>query len=138
MIQTLTKNWWLLGLCGVLDAIISGIFLIMFNAGPDATPMAGWYTEVMLLSRLSVAAGVCSIAAGIWKSKGMSWLLVLNGLALSAFGLIPLFLKGQSLSFNLFGLLIVVMAISFGLLALAVARIMRHQHHGAGTNGFLV
>jgi hypothetical protein len=130
MIQTLTKNWWLLGLCGVLDAIISVIYLIMYDAGPDATPFGGWNSEVVLLCRLSVAAGVCSIGAGIWKStKGMSWLMVLNGLALSAYGLIPLLLKGPH-GFRPFGLLIVAMAMSFGLLALAVARSMRHQHHG--------
>jgi uncharacterized membrane protein HdeD (DUF308 family) len=29
LIQTLAKNWWLLALCGVLDAIISVIYLIM-------------------------------------------------------------------------------------------------------------
>ena|SRR5437870_4070748 len=76
MIQTLTKNWWLLGLCGVLDAIISVIYLIMYDAGPDATPFGGWNAEVVLLCRLSAAAGVCSIAAGIWKSnKGISWLV---------------------------------------------------------------
>lgn len=32
MIQTLMKNWWLLAVCGVLDAIISVIYLIMYDA----------------------------------------------------------------------------------------------------------
>jgi hypothetical protein len=127
MIQTLTKNWWLLGLCGVLDAIISVIYLVMYDAGP---PFGGWNAEVVLLCRLSLAAGVCSIAAGIWKSRnGISWLVVLNGLALSAYGLIPLLFTGP-LGFRLFGLLIVAMAMSFGFLALAVARTTRHQHRG--------
>jgi hypothetical protein len=131
MIQTLTTNWWLLGLCGVVDAIISVIHLMMYDAGPDAMPLGGWYATVVLLCRLSVAAGVCSIAAGIWRSsKGISWLLVLNGLAFSAYGLIPLLFKGP-LSFRLFALLIVVMAMSFGVLALTVARTMRHHSHGA-------
>ena len=91
MIQTLTKNWWLLGLCGVIDAIISVIHFMIYDAGPDATPIGGWYATVVLLSRLSVAAGVCAIATSIWRSsKGIAWLLVLNGLAFSAYGLIPL------------------------------------------------
>jgi hypothetical protein len=131
MIQTLTRNWWLLGLCGVLEAIISIIHLIMYDAGPDEMPFRGQYAEILLLSRLSLGAGVCAIAAGIWRSaSGMSWLLAMNGLALSAYGLIPLLVKGP-LGFRLFALLIVVMAISFGILALAVARTMRRQHHDA-------
>jgi hypothetical protein len=130
MIQTLTRNWYLLGLCGVLDAISSVIYLIMYDAGP-ATPFEGWNAEVVLLSRLSVAAGVCAIAAGIWRStKGISWLSVLNGLAFSAYGLIPLLWRGP-LGFRLFALLIVVMAISFGVLSLAVARSIRHQGNRA-------
>jgi len=131
MIQTLINNWWLLGLCGVIDAIVSVIYFMIYDAGPDATPIGGWYATAVLLSRLSVAAGVCAIATGIWKSSnGISWLPVLNGLAFSAFGLIPLVYKGP-LSFRLFALLIVVMAMSFGVLALVVARIMRHQGHSS-------
>ena len=77
---------------------------------------------------LALAAGACTIAAGIWSSrKGMSWLLVLNGLALSAFGLIPLLLWTRPLSFRpFFALLLVVMAMSIGILALASARTQRH------------
>ena len=130
MIQTLTKNWWLLGLCGVIDAIVSIIYFMIYDAGPDATPIGGWFATAVLLSGLSVAAGVCTIAAGIWKSSnGISWLPVLNGLAFSAYGLIPLIYKGP-LSFRPFALLIVVMAMSFGVLALLVARTIRHQSHG--------
>jgi hypothetical protein len=131
MIQTLTKNWWLLGLCGVLDAISSVLYLIMYDAGPDGTPFQGWYATVVLISRLAVAAGACAIAAGIWRStQGISWLLVLNGLACSAYGLIPWVWRGP-LGFRLFALLIVVMALSFGVLALAVAGTMRRQRQGA-------
>jgi hypothetical protein len=131
MIHTLTKNWWLLGAYGVVDAIISVIYFMIYDAGPDATPIGGWYPTVVLLSRLSVAAGVCAIAAGIWRSsKGISWLLVLNGLAFSAYGLIPILFKGP-LSFRPFALLIVVMSMSFGVLALAIARTMRRRGQGA-------
>jgi hypothetical protein len=131
MIHTLTKNWWLLGLYGVVDAIISVIYFMIYDAGPDATPIGGWYSTVVLLNRLSVAAGVCAIAAGIWRSsKGISWLLVLNGLAFNAYGLIPILFKGP-ISFRPFALLIAVMAMSFGVLALAVARTIRHRGHAA-------
>lgn len=129
MIQTLTQNWWLLGLCGVFEAIISVIHLTMYGAGPHDMPQ-GFIAAVVLSSKLSVVAGACAIAAGIWRpTNGISWLLVLNGLALSAYGLIPL-LWGGPLSFRRLALLIIVMAMSFGVLALAVARTMRLRSHG--------
>src|ERR1035438_5191609 len=88
MIQTLIKNQWLLALCGVLDAIISIIYFIMYTGG-DGPNFPGWYGTAVFQSRLALAAGACTIAAGIWRSaKGKSWLLVLNGLALGALGVI--------------------------------------------------
>jgi uncharacterized membrane protein HdeD (DUF308 family) len=130
MIQTLAKNWWLLALSGVIEATISVIYFIMYDAGQDALPFGGWNAEVVLLCRLSVAAGVCAIAAGIWRSTtGVSWLLVLNGVALGAYGLLPLLWRGP-LGFRLFAFLIAVRAMSFGVFALSVARTMRHEARG--------
>jgi uncharacterized membrane protein HdeD (DUF308 family) len=143
--QTLTKSRWLLALCGILDAIISVLYFIMYDAGPDGPlTLRGWNGTVVFLSRLALAAGVCTIAAGIWRcAKGKSWLLVLNGLVLSAYGLIPLLWRGP-LSFDLFALLIVVMATTIGILALAIARTLRRSVAdewffglaGAGSLGF--
>jgi hypothetical protein len=123
MIQTLIQNRWLLAFCGVLNAVISAIYLIMYDAGPHSSlTLHGWTGTVVFLSRLSVAAGLSTIAAGLWNSaNGKSWLLVLNGLAMSAYGLIPILWKGP-LGFNLFALLIVGMAVTLGLLALTIAR----------------
>ena len=131
MIQTLSKNWYLLALSALLTALSSAIYFILYDAGPDSTHLLGWRVEVMLLSKLLIAAGVCAIAAGVWRpEKGIPWLLVLNGLALSAYGLIPL-LTRAGLSFRLFALLVAVMAMSLGFFALTVARAMRYQQHGA-------
>ena len=128
MIQTLTKNWWLLALCGVLYVPISVIYFIMYNAGPADYPAAGWYNVIVLSSRFALAASVCTIAAGIWRPvKGFSpllLLLVLNGLALSEFGGIGDFWRSPH-SFNFFALMIVMMAASVGILALAIARSLR-------------
>jgi len=128
VIQTLTKNWWLLVFCGILDATISVIYLSMYDAGAGGpVTFHGWNGAVVLLNRLALAAGVSTIAAGIWRSaKGKSWLVVLNGLAFSAFGLTPLLWRGP-LSFDYFGLLIVVMAMTLGILALAIARTLRRH-----------
>ena len=128
MIQTLAKNWWLLALCGILDAMISVIYLIMYDTGPDSPlTFQGWNGAVVFLSRLALAAGVCTVAAGTWRSaRGKSWLLALNGVAFCAYGLIPLFWRGP-LSFNFFALLLVVMAMTVGILALAIARTRRRH-----------
>ena len=124
MIQTLTKNWWLLGFCGVLVAIMSVIYLIIYDTSPD---IHGGNGTVVFVNRLALAAGACTIAASIWRSaKGKSWLLALNGLALSAYGLMALLWSGP-LSFGFFALLVVVMAMSFGILALAIARTLRDR-----------
>jgi|SRR5579863_4081955 len=131
LIQTLIKNWWLLTLCGVLDAIISVIYFIMQNAHGPLT-FGAWSGTIVLMGKLSLAAGACTIAAGIWRSaKGTCWLLVLNGLALSAFGLICYKLAQYRISFRTVALLVVVMAMSIGLLELATARTLRRRRHVA-------
>jgi uncharacterized membrane protein HdeD (DUF308 family) len=122
LIQTLSKNWWLLGLCGVLDAIISVVYLFIYYTTPE---IPGGNGVEVFLNRLTVAAGVCTIAASLWRSaKGKSWLLLLNGLALSAYGWMALFWRGP-LSYGFFALLVVVMAMTFGILTLAIARTLR-------------
>jgi hypothetical protein len=127
MIQTLTKNWWLLALSGLLEAIVSVVYLILYDAGPDGPAVfqgvfQGWYGAAAFVTRVTLAAGLCTIVAGLWRSaSGKSWLLVLNGLALTTYGLLPLVWRGP-LSFDLFALLIVVSATAFGILALAIAR----------------
>lgn len=53
------------------------------------------------------------------------WLLVLNGLALSALGLILTAIFGSKISFRTIALLLVVMAMSMGVFELAIARTLR-------------
>jgi uncharacterized membrane protein HdeD (DUF308 family) len=120
--QTLTKNWWLLALTGVLDAIMSVIYLVMYDITPN---IYKWDGMVVFLHSLTLAAAACTIAASIGRSaKDKSWLLILNGVALSAWGLMALFWRGP-LSVRFFELLVVVMAMTFGILALAIARTLR-------------
>ncbi len=131
VVQTPIKNWWLLGLCGVLDAIISVIYLVMQHQDGPLTFHA-WNGAVVFQGKLMLAAGVSTIAAGIWKpAKGKSWLLVLNGVACSALGLIFAFWTGR-LAFTIVALLVVVMAMSIGAYALATARTLRRQHQLLG------
>ena len=129
MIQTLMKNWWLLALCGVLDAIYSATnFFMQDPDGSLALRKFAVQGTVVFLGRLALAAGACTIAAGIWRSaKGKCWLLVLNGLALSALGLILNGIFGFRISFRTIALLLVVMALSIGIFELATARTLRRH-----------
>lgn len=121
--RSLTKAWWLLALCGVLEAVIAIIYFIMQNASP--LTFHRWHLTVMLLGRFTLAAGVCMIAAGIWRFfRSQAWLLVLNGLALTALGVIYTFFVGSRISFRTIALLIILMAISAAVPELQTARIM--------------
>jgi uncharacterized membrane protein HdeD (DUF308 family) len=124
LLQMLIKSWWLLALCAVLDAMISVIYLMRQDTDGPLTFHA-WHGTVVFLGRLTLAAGACTIAAGIWSSrKGKSWLLVLNGLACSALGVIFTFWTGP-LAFRTVALLVVTMAISIGVYEFATARTLR-------------
>ena len=129
LIQTLIKNWWLLALCGVLDAIFSAVYLV--TQAPDGSLTVRKYAvhgTIVFLGKLALAAGACTIAAGLWRStKGKSWLLVVNGLALSALGLIFNNLIHYRISFRTVALLLVVMAMSVGIFELVTARTLRRH-----------
>ncbi|MGD0360751.1 MAG: hypothetical protein ABSC93_07755 [Bryobacteraceae bacterium] len=125
MIQTLVKNGWLLVLCGVIDAIYSCMNFMMQR--PDGSLTLRTFVNssgtLVNMGVLALAAGVCTAAAGIWGSgRGRSWMLVLNGLACSALGLILAFRAGGQISFRTIALLVVVMAMSIAIYELAAAR----------------
>jgi uncharacterized membrane protein HdeD (DUF308 family) len=129
----LSKTWWLLTLCGILDAMHAGMNLLMLN--PDASLSLrrfGLQGAVWDMGVLALAAGACAIAAGVWNSgRDNSWLLALHGLALGAFGLIgvsPL-VRGP-LSFRPVSLLFVIMAVSIGAFALATSQTLRSGASG--------
>ena len=134
LIQTLTENWWLLALCGVLEATVSVLYLVLQDQDGPVT-FHGWRGVGTLLGKLIVAAGICTIAAGIWRSaKGRCWPLALNGLALGALGLISSDIhafRGLKIHFATVALLFVVMAVSLGVLELTTARGLRRAGQAA-------
>jgi uncharacterized membrane protein HdeD (DUF308 family) len=122
--QTLCKGWWLLAFCGVLDAIISVIYWIGQTSNGPVTFHA-WHGTMVFLGELTLAAGACTIATGVWNAgESNSWLLVLNGLATSALGALFAFWTGP-LAFRTVAVLIAIMAISIGVYELATARTLR-------------
>jgi uncharacterized membrane protein HdeD (DUF308 family) len=129
---TLSKAWWLLVLCGILDAMHASINLLMISHpltyqifGSSVT--AGWD-----MGLLALAAGVCVIGAGLWcGGKDRSWLLSLHGLAMGAFGAVVLspLVKGP-LSFRPISVLFTLMAASLGAFALGTAKTQRRSSKG--------
>ncbi len=130
MSQTLNKNWWLLGLYGILNAIISVIYFVMQRTdGPVL--FHNWGRTIVFEGQLAIAAGACAITAGIWRaSTGKSWALALNGLALAVLGMIQYGLTHLRISIVAFALLMVVMAISIAVVELRMAqRFRRKRYH---------
>ncbi len=130
MIQTLMKNWWLLALGGLLDAVYSLMQFLMRNPGGSSFTLRSFAPRptVVDMSLFALAAGLCIAAAGLWtSSKHRSWLLVVNGLALSLFAVLSLLLFRGRHSFLPFALLLAVTAASLGILALTTARTL-HRH----------
>jgi uncharacterized membrane protein HdeD (DUF308 family) len=128
--QRLSKSWSLLALCGILDALFAA--LILFVLSPDGAAILRAFvpgrSAIQPLGLLALAAGACTIAAGIWNSKQVaSWFLALNGLACSALGTIVILGATRPVKFRTLALLIVVMAASIAVYELVSARKLR-QH----------
>ncbi len=125
------KKSWSLALCVVLDAMISVIYFAHARNGFHASK------DIVFLGRLTLAAGVCTIAAGIWNSgTGKRWLLLLNGFALGSLGLVLTGVFGFRISFRTVALLVILMAVSAGIFEMGTARILRRQRHV--TQGWLL
>ena len=145
---TLSQTWWLLALCGILDAMHASINLLMMNVLLTSRTFGSLSDAVWYIGLLALSAGICAITAGLWSGgKHHSWLLSLHGLALATFGTIivsPL-IKGP-LSFRPISVLFTVMAASLGAFALETAKTQRHSSKrgrfllavGAASIGFAV
>jgi len=128
MTQSLVKSWWLLGLCGVLDALFA--VLIVHMGSPDGSPILRTFIHsraaILQLGLLALAAGICTIAASVWGlRKDNYWLLVLNGLACISLGILVTLGATRPITFRTIALVIVIMAMSIGLYELATARTLR-------------
>jgi uncharacterized membrane protein HdeD (DUF308 family) len=131
MSRALCNAWWLLALCGILDAMHATINLLMMNPSLILRRFAS-ATAVWDMGILALTAGACVIAAGLWSvGKDHSWLLSLHGLALCAFGLIAVSpLVTGPLGFRPVSLLFTVMAASMGAFAFETARTQRRGSKG--------
>jgi len=127
VIQTLIKNWWLLALRGVLAAVFSVMAFLMRSSAESIT-LREFATKgmVVFLGILAVAAGTCTIAAGIWSStKNKWWLLFLDGLAIVAVGLI--LILSSRITLRTVTHLLVILAVIIGVGELLTARTLRRH-----------
>jgi uncharacterized membrane protein HdeD (DUF308 family) len=128
MTQSVVKSWWLLALCGVLDALFAVLIVLLGNSdvSPNLRIFMHSRNAITQLGLLALAAGACTIAASVWRSrKDNSWLLVLNGLATSSLGVLVALGATRAITFRTIALVIVIMAMSIGLYELATARTLR-------------
>jgi uncharacterized membrane protein HdeD (DUF308 family) len=127
MIRTLIKNWWLLALRSLLAAIFSVAAFLMRSTAESYT-LQEFATKgiTVLFGIMATAAGVCTVLAAIWRSReGKSWLLMLDGLCISAVGV--LLILSHSISFSTVVLAIVALAMIIGVVELAAARLVRRH-----------
>jgi len=125
MLQTLIRNWWLLALRGLLAAVFSVMtFLMQNSAGSLTLREFAQKGMVVFLGILALAAGACTIAAGIWNSN-KSWLLVLDGLAVSTAGFILILSNRITLSMTTD--VLVALAIVIGVVEVVTARTLRRH-----------
>jgi hypothetical protein len=129
MPASLMKTWWLLALCGVLDAMYSAMNFL--TQRPDGSLALRTFVHsrspVVQMGVLALAAGACTIAAGVWSFRSRkATLLLLNGVACSTLGLILAFWTGP-LAFRTVALLVAAMAISMGVYELVIARMLRRH-----------
>lgn len=131
MVSTLTRNWMLLAMCGLLDGIISVAYLVMWYTDGPVT-FHSWNGTVVLQGKLAIAAGLLAIAASLWRaSSGKCWPLALHGAALGALGMIMYSFTGFRISLLTISLLIVVMAVAVGILELILAQAVGLQRRAA-------
>jgi hypothetical protein len=130
MMQRLIRNWWLLGLCVALETIIAIIYFSY--AGQHVNR-----NKIVPVGGLTLAAGVCTIAAGLLRSaEGKRWLLVMNGAACSALGLILTFVT--AIAFRTIALLMIVMAVSLAAHELAASGPRLTRKWLPGTTGLVL
>jgi hypothetical protein len=129
--QNLSKRWPLLVLCSLFYATFS--FMILFIWSPDGLltlrAFAHSRSSIEQLGLVALAAGVFTLAAGISNVReANSWLLVLNGLACCALGIMVALGATRPITFRSIALAIVVMAVSIGLYEWVSAQTLRvHQ-----------
>jgi uncharacterized membrane protein HdeD (DUF308 family) len=127
MIKTLINNWWLFALRSVLAAVFS-IMAFMMQSSAGSFTLREFATKGMVafLGILALAAGLCTIGGGIWRSRDQkSWLVVLDGVGVSAAGLV--LIVSNSIAIGTVMHLLAFLAMAIGFAQVAAARMLRRH-----------
>lgn len=123
MVHTLIKNWWAVGLVGVL-AVILGIFSFAAPGITLAAMVAAFGAFALFSGGLQLAAGFSRMGPFRDDSTSRTWLIVAGVLGVVA-GLVTFFYPGLTLM-TLYTV-IAVWAILSGLAQIAAAIVHRHE-----------
>ena len=127
MLRVLITNWWLLALRGVLALLFAGM------AFSSHTVTGTWLLSAIALAGvvvsfglLAIAAGVCTIVAAVRGAGGEKWWLLLwDGVAVCAFGIVVLL--APKLDLIWLARMLAVCAVLIGIMELALARTLRRH-----------
>jgi uncharacterized membrane protein HdeD (DUF308 family) len=127
MLRVLINNWWLLAL--------RGIFALLFAtlAFSSHTVMGTWLLSAIALAGvvvffglLAIAAGVCTIVAGVrGASEEKSWLLFWDGVTVCVFGAVVLL--APKLDLIWLARMLAACAVVIGIVELLMARTLRRH-----------
>ena len=105
------------------------LYFLMYQTGA-APAFLSWHGAITWAGRLGLAAGACAIAGGL-LGRGKCWLLAANGVALAALGLIQAAFVRYPVRFLTIALLVVLMALSLGILEWVLSEAMRRDRRAA-------
>lgn len=112
MLKLFLKNWWLLGIKGIL-LIIFALFAF-FNPGASAATLAMWFALLIIIDGLVTTLTF----VGNWKEREDKWLFLAEGLISMIFGVILFMTPGITL-------VIVSLFIGFWFVFAGVSRIAK-------------
>ena len=112
---------------GILAALFSAMAFLMRSSAESMTLREfAARGVVVFLGVLAVAAGACTVAAGIWSSgKGKWWLLFVDGFAVTAIGVTLIF--SNLIAFRAVTYLLILLAMVLGVVELVTAQALRRH-----------
>src|SRR5258708_116863 len=127
MIQTLIKNWWLLGLRALLALVFSVMAFLMRSSVEDFTLREFALKGMVGFAGMrAVTAGVCTVAAGAWRaSAGRWWWMVVDGIVVSTAGFV--LILSSKFTFRELMYVVVALATAIGVVEIATARTLRRH-----------
>lgn len=127
MLRVLINNWWLLALRGVFAILFAGMAFSSHSAtGTWLLSAIAHAGVVVAFGLLAIAAGVCTIVAGVRGASAEKWWLLLwDGVAVCAFGAVVLL--APELDLTWLARLLAGCAAVIGTVELVLARTLRRH-----------